>query len=271
VRYAVVGHIEWVEFARVPKLPHPGTIVHATETWAEPAGGGSVIARQVTLLADECVFFTALGDDEVGHASAARLRELGLTLEIQDAGRPSRRAWTHVDGSGERTITLLSEKLLPRGPLPLDDFDAVFFVSGDAAALHSARLVPFVAATTREQPTLREAGEPIDLLVGSLNDPGETLEPGVDAGTIVLTDGAHGGVANGDRYAAAEPPGPIIDSYGAGDSFAAALFVALARGDSLEDGIDLATHAGAAVITGRGPYSAQLTWAAWQDASRGSR
>ena len=271
MRCAVVGHIEWVEFARVPKLPHAGTIVHATETWAEPAGGGSVIARQVTLLTDECVFFTALGDDEVGHASATRLRELGLTLEIQDAGRPSRRAWTHVDGSGERTITLLSEKLLPRGPLPLDDFDAVFFVSGDAAALHSARRTPFVAATTREQPTLREAGVTIDLLVGSLNDEGETLEPGVDADIIVLTDGAHGGVANGDRYVAVEPQAPIVDSYGAGDSFAAALFVALARGDSLDDSIGLAACAGAAVITGRGPYTAQLTWAAWQDASRGSR
>jgi ribokinase len=271
VRYAVVGHVEWVEFARVPELPHVGTIVHATESWQEPAGGGAVIARQVARLAGDCVFFTSLGEDEIGRESARRLTELGLTLEIQVVGRPTRRAWTHVDGAGERTITVLSEKLLPRGPLPLDDFDAVFFVSGDAAALQSARRAPFVAATTREQATLREVGVPLDLLVGSLNDRGEALEGRVDARTVVLTDGARGGLANGERYDAVAPPGPIADAYGAGDSFSAALFFALARGDTLRDALDLAAHAGASVITGRGPYSAQLTLDEWRPASRGSR
>ena len=259
-----MGHIEWVEFARVQSLPTPGSIVHASESWAEPAGGGAVIARQMACLAGSCVFFTCLGDDEIGHESARRLTELGLTLEIQDAGRPSRRAWTHVDGSGERTITLLSEKLLPRGPLPLDDFDAVFFVSGDAEALRSARGAAFVAGTTREQPTLLEAGVPLDLLVGSLNDAGERLESEIDAQTIVLTDGSRGGVANGARYQPAVPPGPIADAYGAGDSFSAALCFALGRGDSLDDALDLATTAGAYVITGRGPYSSQLTLAEWE-------
>jgi ribokinase len=259
VRCAVVGHIEWIEFARVQSMPQSGSIVHATETWQEPGGGGAVIARQMAQLAGGCVFFTALGDDELGHESARRLTELGLTMEIQDAARPTRRAWTHVDAAGERTITLLSEKLLPRGPLPLDDFDCVFFVSGDVTALHSARRAPFVAATTREQPTLLEARVPVDLLVGSMNDAGETYEGGVEARTVVLTDGARGGVANGQRYQAAPLLEPIEDAYGAGDSFSAALCFALARGDALEDALHLATRAGAYVITGRGPYSRQLT------------
>ena len=30
-RVAVVGHVEWVEFARVPRLPAAGEIVHASE------------------------------------------------------------------------------------------------------------------------------------------------------------------------------------------------------------------------------------------------
>jgi ribokinase len=234
VRCAVVGHIEWIEFARVEAMP-----------MARLAGG--------------CVFFTSLGDDEIGRESKRRLTELGLTMEVQGAGQPTRRAWTHVDGAGERTITLLSEKLLPRGPLPLDDFDCVFFVAGDVAALRSARRAPFVAATTREQPTLLEAQVPVDLLVGSMNDAGETYEGGVEARTIVLTDGSRGGLADGKRYRAAQPPGPIEDAYGAGDSFSAALCFALARGDSLDDALDLAARAGAYVITGRGPYSRQLS------------
>ena len=66
MRVAVVGHVEWVEFARVERVPAAGEIVHATDTLAEPAGGGSVVARQLALLAGGCDFFTALGDDELG-------------------------------------------------------------------------------------------------------------------------------------------------------------------------------------------------------------
>lgn len=270
MRCAVVGHIELVEFARVQKMPRAGDIVHASESWEEPAGGGAVIAMQVARLTGGCVFFTALGRDEIGRACEARLSQLGLSLEVQHLDPPSRRAFTHVDATGERTITLLSDKLVPRGPLPLDDFDAVFFVAGDAEALRSARRAPFVASTTREQPTLLETGVPLDLLVGSLNDEGEVYTGGVEAATIVLTDGARGGLADGERYEAAEPPRPIADTYGAGDSFAGALFVGLARGDSLQEALELAKAAGASVITGRGPYDAQLTLAEWQRASRGS-
>jgi len=74
----------------------------------------------------------------------------------------------------------------------------------------------------------------------------------------VATDGARGGTAGGRRYEPAPPPGAIADTYGAGDSFAAALCFALARGDVLGDALALAARAGAAVITGKGPFSAQL-------------
>ena len=75
----------------------------------------------------------------------------------------------------------------------------------------------------------------------------------------MLTDGPNGGTANGERYESVAPPGPVVDTYGAGDSFAAALAFALARGDALPDALGLATRAGAAVLTGRGPYTAQLS------------
>jgi ribokinase len=74
----------------------------------------------------------------------------------------------------------------------------------------------------------------------------------------VKTEGVRGGVADGRRYEAATPPAPIVDTYGAGDSFGATLTIALARGDDLDDALALAARAGAAVITGKGPYSAQL-------------
>jgi ribokinase len=257
VRCAVVGHVEWVEFARVPSLPPAGQIVHASETWEEPAGGGAVFARQLARLAGRCELFTALGDDALGHAAAQHLAALGVDVHAVHRG-VTRRAWTHIDGNGERTITVLGDKLLPHGPLPLHGYDAAFFVSGDAEALRSARAAHFLAATLREQPVLHEAGVPIDLLVGSLDDPGELYDGTLDAAIVVLTDGAAGGTVNGRRFAAAEVPGEVSDAYGAGDSFAAALLYALARGDELPAAIELATRAGAAVITGRGPYAGQL-------------
>jgi len=257
VRCAVVGHVEWVEFARVPRMPGAGEIVHASGLWEDPAGGGAVVAAQLARLAGGCDFFTALGDDELCDRSVARLREIGVEAHVARGGH-TRRAWVHVDADGERTITVLGDKLLARGPLPLADYDAVFFVAGDAAALRSAREARFLAATSRELPTLLEARVPLDLLVGSATDPGERYEGGLDARVVVRTDGDRGGEAGGRRYDAATLPGPVADTYGAGDSFAAALCFALARGDALDDALALAARAGAAVITGRGPYEAQL-------------
>jgi ribokinase len=31
MRVAVVGHVEWIEFAQVERVPEPGEIVHALE------------------------------------------------------------------------------------------------------------------------------------------------------------------------------------------------------------------------------------------------
>jgi ribokinase len=135
----------------------------------------------------------------------------------------------------------------------------VFFVSGDVEALRSARAARVLAATLRERPTLSEGAVTLDLLVGSLNDAGERYDNSLDAKIVVLTDGGKGGTVNGERFAAADLPGEISDAYGAGDSFAAALLVGLARGEDVSAAVRLGARAGAAVITGRGPYTAQLT------------
>ncbi len=258
MRCAVVGHVEWVEFARVPRMPTAGEIVHADRVWEEPAGGGAVVARQLALLAGHCELFTALGDDALGRRSAVRLAELGIDVHVKWEGA-TRRAWTHVDGMGERTITVLGDKLLPDAPLPLEGYDLVFFVAGTTEALRSARRAHFVAATVRELPTLRDADVELDLLVASANDPGERYDGSLAVRHVALTDGADGGTLDGEPYAP-EPANDIVDTYGAGDSFAAALAFALARGDDPRSAAELAARAGASVIGGAGPYEAQLAF-----------
>ena len=56
-------------------------------------------------------------------------------------------------------------------------------------------------------------------------------------------------------------PGVAVDAYGCGDSFAAGLTFGLGAGMALDDAIVLAARCGAACLTGRGPYEAQLTLA----------
>jgi ribokinase len=258
VRCAVIGHAEWVEFARVPQVPVAGEIVHATDIWSEPAGGGPVVASQLAKLAGGCDFFTALGDDELGHAMSDELQRLELDVHVQWADSSTRRAWVHIDAAGERTITVLGDKLLPDAPAGIDAYDLVFFVAGSVAALRAARGARFLAATLRELPTLRRGAVAFDLLVGSAADPGERYDSSLEARTVVLTEGEAGGVANGRRYSATALPAAVVDSYGAGDSFAAALAFGLADGAALNDALDLAARAGAAVLAGRGPYVGQL-------------
>ena len=177
-RVAVVGHVEWIEFARVPRVPDPGEIVHASEWWEDAGGGGAVAAVQLAKLAGACDFFTALGDDERGRRSRERLEELGVTVFAAPREGPQRRGFVHLDGDGERTITILGDRIVPHGDDDLswerlDGVDAVYFTGGDEAALRQARRARRLVATPRAYDTLRAAGVQLDVLVRSAKDPGE--------------------------------------------------------------------------------------------------
>ena len=74
-RVAVVGHVEWVDFAVVPRLPRPGEILaRARESWDEAAGGGAVAAVQMAKLTGSALFFTALAGDHLGARTARAAR-----------------------------------------------------------------------------------------------------------------------------------------------------------------------------------------------------
>ena len=265
MRVAVVGHVEWVEFARVEEVPSAGEIVHANETWGQAAGGGAVAALQLARLAGEAELFTALGRDELGIRARAELESGGVRVHTANHLEPQRRAFTHVDEAGERTITVLGEKLRPRGDddtLPwheLAECDAVYFVSGDVDALRRARRARLLVATARELPTLRRGGVQLDALVGSGEDDGERYRQGdVDPAPklIVTTAGALGGWAQpGGPYTAAPLPPDPADAYGAGDCFAAGLAFALAAGLDGPAALEFAARCGAGALAGPGVHA----------------
>ena len=271
MRAAVVGHVEWIEFARVGRVPAAGEIAHALECWQEPGGGGAVAAAQMARLAGGATFFTALGDDEVGRRAYDELTALGLDVKAAWRDEPQRRAFVVVDAEGERTITVIGDRLGPSGndPLPwgeLAGVDALYFTSGDAQAVRAARAARAMVASARGLEPLVEAGVELDALVASGRDAGERYARGglsPEPTLVVRTAGAGGGEwerPNGDRgrYPAAPLPGRVADAYGCGDSFAAGLTIGLGKGMPVEEALRLAARCGAACLTGRGPYSGQL-------------
>jgi ribokinase len=272
LRVAVVGHVEWIELAVVECVPVAGEIVHALESKEEPAGGGAVAAVQLANLAGECLFLTALGDDDLGHRAKRELERLGVRVEAAWRPEPQRRAFVHVDANAERAITVIGDRIGPRGDddLPWDELegaDAVYFTAGDAGAVRRSRSARTLVATVRAIDALAAAGEELDMLVASANDAGEQYRPGsIDPAPrlIARTDGADGGSleeADGaaTHWEAAPLPGPPLDTYGAGDCFAAGLTYGLADGRSPAEALKLGARCGAACVTGRGPYGGQLS------------
>lgn len=270
-KVAVVGHVEWIEFAVVERVPVPGEIVHARESFSRAAGGGAVAAVQLAKLAGRADLFTALGDDAPGRAARSELPAAGVELWAAGADA-TRRGFTFLSDDHERTITILGERVVPAGadPLPwerLDDCDAVYFTGGDVEALRHARRARRLVATPRALDTLRAARLPVDVLVASAADAGEAYAAGMlDPAPrfVVRTRGGAGGEWIGaegrtGRWAAAPPPGEPVDAYGCGDAFAAGLTFGLARDGDLDAALRLAARCGAHALTGRGPYAGQLT------------
>lgn len=281
LRLAVVGHVEVVTFLRVPQIPTAGAICQASEGMDLPAGGGAVVAVQMAKLTGRPVaFFTSLGRDRVGEQAALDLEALGLELHVAWREAPTRRGVSWVDGRGERTITVLGERLMPcaADPLPwslLKSCDGIFVTATDASGLRLARACPMLAATPRLRwPVLLESGITLDALVGSALDPAEAPPPEVanpPARCIVATEAAAGSTADpGGRFLAPQLGRPLVDAYGAGDSFAAGFSAALAAGWSVAEAISLASHCGAACLQGFGPYAEQLQRQALQAAQQGS-
>ena len=267
MRVAVIGHVEWIEFVRVDHVPAQGEIVHALEAWAEAAGGGAVASVQLARLAGASTLFTAVGDDHVGAVVGPELAEHGVRVEAAVRPEPQRHGLTYLDAAGERTITVIGERMGPRreDDLPwteLEAADGVYFVSGDADAVRAARSARVLVATARSLTALQEAGVELDALVRSGSDGGERYRKGdldPPPRLEVATEGERGGRYALDdgptlRYEAAPLPGSLEDTYGAGDSFAAGLTFALARGSPADEALSFAARCGAEALVRPGAH-----------------
>ena len=181
---AVVGHVEWVEFARVERVPLPGEIVQASESWAEAAGGGGVASVQLAELAGACTLFTALGrDDARGSVVGAAHRPRGArrgrapcraaTARVHLRGR-TRRADDHDHRREARSARQRPASVAgARG-----DRCGVLRQRGRRGACGRHGRPASSWRRPGRCPSSQEAGVELDALVRSAGDPSERYERG---------------------------------------------------------------------------------------------
>ncbi len=265
LKLAVVGHVEWVEFLQVNRLPDPGEISHAISFKETAAGGGGVAAVQMQKLTNSTVhFFTSLGNDREGIESYKILKRLGIELHVAWREKPTRRGISFVDKEGERTITVIGERLQPtaKDSLPWDilkEVDGVFITATDSEGLKLCRSARKVVATPRVKlETLIDAKIELDALIGSAFDSAEQIPKNALSPRPkikISTEGSLGGdITPGRRYEATKLNTPIIDSYGCGDSFAAGVTAGLAANWEIMKAVNLGSNCGAKCATVFGPY-----------------
>ncbi len=272
MKIAVVGHVEWAEFAPVERVPEQGDIVHVPETFEVAAGGAAVAAVQIARLAGECLFMTALGGDDRADLVVPELTARGVRVEAARRESDQRRAFVYLDSEGERTITTIGERVFPEveDPLPWDElggYDSVYVTAGNAATLEAARAAKNVVASVRAGAALTDSGVGVDVLVASANDEGEEYERGdIEPAPrwVIRTDGPNGGTLEDiDSKVTHWDPQPPMDekgdSYGAGDSFAGGITYGLGRGLPIGQAIRVGALCGASAVRGRGPYGAQAS------------
>jgi ribokinase len=261
---AVIGHVEWVTHV-VGSLPARGAIADLRAPIEEPAGVGGVAAAAAARAGARTLLFTALGDNAEASRAAEVLGARGVEIHAAKRRAPQTPVLSVCESDFERTIMVVGPRLEPRGddPLPwhlLAEMDAVYYASGDPEVLRHARACRMLAVAARRPMSVMASGVRADVIIASGNDPDEDvsgLAPQLTPRVLVLTEGAAGGVIREHgrpdrRYPAEPPPGPVVDTYGCGDSFAAGLTVGLGRGLDIDGAANLGATAGARCATWRG-------------------
>ena len=290
MKIAVVGSYGVGMTMRMPRVPGPGETLQGGTYAYGPGGKGSNQAIGMARLGAEVALLTAVGPDTMAvEARALWQRERVSADHVVIGVNPTMVGFILVEASGENRIIIAPGALDELTPSHVEAFrdairDADMLVASMeipmdaiAAALRIAKqegtpvlLNPAPAALLPEELwglidyiTPNESEAP--LLLGLGSDHGFGCEELVarirvrTSATIVLTLGAKGAAVDsgtGITLVRAIPADRVVDTTGAGDSFTAALAVALVSGDSLESAVLRASAAGSHAVTIEGVIDA---------------
>jgi ribokinase len=270
----VVGSVNVDLVAAGGRMPRPGETV-TMERFAQTHGGkGANQASAAAALGATTHFVGAVGDDSHGRSAVTDLTTRGVRLDgLRTTPGPTGVAVILVDDSGENAIAIVPGANATVSPAQVES--ALQSIDGEAVVVASLEIpMPAVLAAAR---TASARGWPLilnpapavplpDALVAlcTVLTPNETELAALGGVDTLLTAGAEAvvvtrGGAGCDIYAVRGehtfvPPAPaaVVDTTGAGDTFTAALAVAVANGRSLADAVRWSAAAGALATEGFG-------------------
>lgn len=253
----VIGSVNLDLSAKVKHLPTPGETVTDAELSRSPGGKGGNQALAARRLGADVDLRAAVGRDPAADEALALLREEGVRLDrvLVSASAATGTALIAVDGQGENHIVVApgANRELDEAVLEELEADALLCqleIPADIVALAADRFEGFFAvnlAPAREVDVrvLQRA----DLIVVNEVEAdwyGPTLR--ACSGYVATTFGAAGAVLEKDGETVARTGAPrvsAIDTVAAGDSFTAALTLALVEGQAPGDALRFACAAGA--------------------------
>lgn len=257
----VVGSVNLDIVAAAERLPVAGETVTGAELSRFPGGKGANQALAARRLGASVSLIACVGADAEADAALALLREGGVDLSgcIVDDTAATGVALISVAATGENQIVVApgaNRKLTPdRVRLPAADtlicqlevpVETLDYVTGAFDGTVCVNLAPAadVPGTLLGRADIIIVNEIESAYYGDrLHDAG---------GLVVTTLGADGATIYRDGEAVARAAAPAItpvDTTGAGDTFTAALVVAIAEGRSLQYALEFACAAGASAAT----------------------
>jgi ribokinase len=254
----VIGSVNLDIVAVAERLPAPGETVTGAELNRYPGGKGANQALAAARLGADVCLMACVGKDSAAEEALVMLRDAGVDLRaciaIDDV--PTGVALISVARSGENQIVVAPGAnralSLERMAIPAADAlicqlevpaETIAYAAQHFAGFFCVNLAP---ARHVDVTVLQRA----DLVVVNETEAawyGDSLA--ACHGMIATTFGAAGAVLqkNGEDLARVKPPRvQAVDTTAAGDSFTAALAVALVEGQSPQDALKFACAAGAA-------------------------
>ena len=278
VRAVVVGSLVMDLAFRIPALPEPGEVVVASDFGTFRGGKGYNQAVTLARLGAEVTMVGAVGVDDYGDGFRAALADEGVNADrvVALRGVSTAVAVPLITPDGDVRFVQhpgANHLLSPAHCADLPDTD-VLLLQGEVtpkASEHAARAIRNRGGTVllNPAPVLDITPELLDAasiicpneieartLTGLADADGPTLASALarDDRVAVVTLGAAGAAwAHGGATGTERPPAiTAIDATAAGDSFCAALAMAVAEGSSIATAVRFACAAGAHAATIRG-------------------
>ena len=289
-RVVVVGSYAVGLVMRTTRIPARGETVVGHDYQSMDGGKGSNQAIACARLGADTVFLAALGDDANGEAAIALLQGEGVDTSfvrrIDEA--PTGVGFIMVDSAGDNAIAvdlganrLLSPEDIDRAEEAIADADVVLaqLEIPPETALHAMRVARRHGVRTILNPAPAQPLDPlglayVDILTPNLTEARVLAGAGATepvelaaalrrtgVGTVVLTVGEQGAWIVDAEGARLSPACTVaaVDSTGAGDAFNAALAVALAEGQDLEEAMHFSCASGAYSVQSLGTVPSYAT------------